>query len=108
MFPNLKKTTLTLSSSDFVKTLTKLEFDDSPSPIHVSLYGTSVLKRMDGIWDAGSGYGPEVSEIFRRRIQVVFCLDDNDGHPLTPNQCQDERGIFFYLFLFALLTILYN
>jgi hypothetical protein len=43
MFPNLKRTILTLSSSDFVKTLSKLEFDDSPSPIHVSPYGIFAL-----------------------------------------------------------------
>jgi hypothetical protein len=35
-FPNLKRTILTLSSSDFVKTLSKLEFEDSPFPTPVS------------------------------------------------------------------------
>ena len=35
-FPNSKRTILTLSSSDFVKMSSKLEFEDSPSPIRVS------------------------------------------------------------------------
>jgi hypothetical protein len=53
-----------------------------------------------------SSYGPEVSEIFRRRI--VFCLDDNGGintKPMPGRTPGFEMGIFFYLFLFALLMI---
>ena len=42
MFLNLKRTIPTPSSSGSAKTLSRLEFDDSPSRIHASPYGISV------------------------------------------------------------------